>query len=763
MQTEEDSSFDTDVTMPGRRADAGTGTSVGQFREGYMILGRYAVLSQLGRGGMGVVYRCMDTVGGVEVAVKGLPPEVSHDSDSMEDIRENFQLVSALRHQAIVGIRTLEADKSTGDFYLVMDLASGMSLHRWLKRRSGPEFFEKKLSVLAEVASALDYAHGQKIMHRDIKPENVMIDAEDHPHVLDFGLASQIRTSMSRVSMLPRSMSGTPTYKSPEQWRGHPQYATSDQYALGVMAYEMIAGYLPFDNDDVNMLRMAVLNEAVPAVPDVPSHVNAALARALSKNPDERFATCSDFVTALAGGKVGDRKPLARSVGSAASAGRRRSVAPGLLLAACAVAVVAGVVFFKVPTGKQEEADRLREDLQQQEIVARNESARIEALRKVAADMQTRATSACEDARQRGYDRIDGLRDEYERLQRNFRYGESAMAPERSDYVAATNCYDQVRISMLKMVEAKKKIDAAEAEKRRQEQLAEDARRRADEERQQAEQRRQQAERERQLAEQRRRAALDEKLRMGYVVRTNDDGTQEAAWMPGRLLDGGMRRTGSVEGSYERLVDCTAYGCVSGQVRENSRCQACGGQGQRRTDVSCSLCGGSGSRPASGRCSSCNGSGSRVVDCVEPGFGPISYAATGVVHTPHGVLCSNCSGKGTIVNPVAAAANIISLFGNKRNRMPQQNTQMPCTKCGGTGFFRHDRCNGTGKVRENCSKCSGTGTVSGSVSCSACSGRGTRSATARCSSCDGVGTISRSSDCQTCGGKGRVWRLEGAL
>ncbi len=342
-----------------------------------MILGRYAVLSSLGRGGMGVVYRCMDSVGGVEVAVKGLPPEVSHDRDSMEDIRENFQLVSALRHQAIVGIRTLEADKATGDFYLVMDLASGMSLHRWLKRRSGPEFFDKKLSVLAEIASALDYAHGQKIMHRDIKPENVMIDAEDHPHVLDFGLASQIRTSMSRVSMLTRSMSGTPTYKSPEQWRGHPQYATADQYSLGVMAYEMIAGYLPFHHDDVNMLRMAALNDAVPAVPDVPPHVNAALARALAKNPDERFASCSDFVTALAGGKVGDRKPTARSIGSAAEAGRRRPVAPWLLLAACAVAIAVAVGIWLLAV-RQDESERLREEQQLQEIAAQKELFRLQ-------------------------------------------------------------------------------------------------------------------------------------------------------------------------------------------------------------------------------------------------------------------------------------------------------------------------------------------------------------------------------------------------
>ena len=169
---------------------------------------------------MGVVYKCFDKVGGVEVAVKGLPPEVSHNSDEMEAVRENFQLVSELHHPNIAGVRTLEKDSTTGDYYLVMTLARGVSLRHWLRQHGGKEHRTEQLNVLRQIASALDYAHNAEpkhIIHRDIKPENIMVDERGNVSVLDFGLAAQVRSSLSRVSQVVTSRSGTPTYKSPEQ------------------------------------------------------------------------------------------------------------------------------------------------------------------------------------------------------------------------------------------------------------------------------------------------------------------------------------------------------------------------------------------------------------------------------------------------------------------------------------------------------------------------------------------------------------------
>ena len=272
----------------------------GAFIPGDVIARRYVVERMLGEGGMGIVYQCLDRVGGVSVAVKCLPPDVSRNADEMEDIRANYRLVADLHHQNIAGARTLELDESTGDYYLVMDLARGMSLKRWM-RRNPQATTEAKLAILRQVAAALDYAHVQKVIHRDVKPENVMVDDEGGVKVLDFGLAAQIRSSQSRTSNAVTSRGGTPGYKSPEQWRGKPQREAADVYSFGVMAYWMFAGALPFDGDDLAVLGHAVLTEPVEPIAGLPAHMNAALMKALAKKPDERFASCGEFMDALEG------------------------------------------------------------------------------------------------------------------------------------------------------------------------------------------------------------------------------------------------------------------------------------------------------------------------------------------------------------------------------------------------------------------------------------------------------------------------------
>ena len=306
-----DKTINTEVTM---RDDVPAGGAK-RFRAGDEILGRYVVESELGQGGMGVVYLCLDKVGGVKVAVKGLPPEVSHNSDEMESVRDNFRLVSELQHPNIAGVRTLERDAATGDYYLVMAYARGVSLKQWIRQHGGKEHRAEQLNVLRQIASALDYAHNAEpkhIIHRDIKPENVMVDEHGNVSVLDFGLAAQVRSSMSRVSQVVTSRSGTPAYKSPEQWLAQAQRAPSDQYSLGVIAYQMFAGELPFDSDDLDILKHAVAFDSVPVIPDESKAVNAVLAKVLSKKPQDRFPTCGDFVAALAGERVslrGVRRP----------------------------------------------------------------------------------------------------------------------------------------------------------------------------------------------------------------------------------------------------------------------------------------------------------------------------------------------------------------------------------------------------------------------------------------------------------------------
>ena len=303
--------INTEVTM----RDAAPTGGAKRFHMGDEILGRYVVASELGQGGMGVVYLCLDKVGGVKVAVKGLPPEVSHNSDEMESVRENFQLVSELQHPNIAGVRTLEKDEKTGDYYLVMAYARGVSLKHWLRQHGGKEHRDEQLKVLRQIASALDYAHNAEprhIIHRDIKPENIMVDERGNVSVLDFGLAAQVRSSLSRVSQVVTSRSGTPAYKSPEQWLAQAQRAPSDQYSLGVIAYQMFAGELPYDSDDIEILKHAVVFDPVPVIPSEGKAVNLVFAKVLAKKPQERCASCTAFVDALEGKKGVDAGALAR-------------------------------------------------------------------------------------------------------------------------------------------------------------------------------------------------------------------------------------------------------------------------------------------------------------------------------------------------------------------------------------------------------------------------------------------------------------------
>ncbi len=282
-----------------------------RFRVGDTVLHRYQITGELGQGGMGVVYKCFDQIGGIEVALKALPPELSHDSGEMEEVRENFQLVSKLVHTNIAQIRTLERDAITGDYYLIMELISGMNLRSWRKQHvQGKKIpVEEIIPIARQVASALDYAHSQEIMHRDIKPSNVMItpsgsNRHSMVKVLDFGLAAQIHTSMSRVSQVRFGTSGTGPYMAPEQWRGQYQDAATDQYALAVMIYELLSGRPPFENHDPAILRQAVLNDEVERPDSIPVGQWQVLKRALGKDRKQRFKSCSEFIEALAVGKV---------------------------------------------------------------------------------------------------------------------------------------------------------------------------------------------------------------------------------------------------------------------------------------------------------------------------------------------------------------------------------------------------------------------------------------------------------------------------
>ena len=291
-----ESAYDPERTVPNIRIRH----ERGDLQVGEVVLGRYELLEKIGSGAMGVVFKCRDQVAGVYYALKMVPPELVRDSNAMEDVRRNFQLVHGLKHPNIASMDFLDRDEY-GSYFLVMEYVDGENLSHWINRKwqNGRPDSSEVIHIVKQIASALDYAHSQQILHRDIKPANVIVDKQGNVKVLDFGLASKIRSTMTSLSVNPYNTSGTPHYLSPEQFKGKYPGPASDQYALGVLTYQMFVGHLPFEADDFNILCRAVLQEE-PERPDgLPDPVWDALKKVLSKIAKERFESCTAFIARL--------------------------------------------------------------------------------------------------------------------------------------------------------------------------------------------------------------------------------------------------------------------------------------------------------------------------------------------------------------------------------------------------------------------------------------------------------------------------------
>jgi len=303
----DEAQFDPDMTMDNRHGRREHGV----LNVGDVVLNRYELLEKLGSGAMGVVFKCRDQVSLVEYALKMVPPELARDADAMDDVRRNFRLVHGLKHPNIAGVDFLDRDRY-GAYFLVMEYAEGESLSQWIRRKWGagrPEP-DEVAGIVKQIAAALDFAHSQGVLHRDVKPANVMVSGTGQVKVLDFGLASKVRSSMSMLSVDEDTASGTPNYLSPEQFKGRRPRPASDQYALGVLTYQMLSGELPFDAESLDVLRSAVLNEDPEPVEGVSRAVNQCLLKVLNKDPKLRFASCAEFANELEGafGKTGGEK-----------------------------------------------------------------------------------------------------------------------------------------------------------------------------------------------------------------------------------------------------------------------------------------------------------------------------------------------------------------------------------------------------------------------------------------------------------------------
>jgi len=272
-------------------------------------LGKYRILSAIGKGGMGVVYLAEHTLIGRKAAVKLLLPEMSRDAELVERFFNEAKAAATARHQGLVEVFDY-GHTDDGSAYIVMEHLLGESLAARLEREKRFPT-ELALSITRQVASALQAAHENGVVHRDLKPENIyLIPDPSAPagvriKVLDFGIAKLAREEAPRsVKTRTGVVIGTPRYMSPEQCKSASNVdARTDIYALGCIFYEMLVGAPPFDYDNWGELVAAHIHEPTPSprvrVPEISPEIEAIVMRAVAKDPAERFQTMQQLAYAI--------------------------------------------------------------------------------------------------------------------------------------------------------------------------------------------------------------------------------------------------------------------------------------------------------------------------------------------------------------------------------------------------------------------------------------------------------------------------------
>jgi serine/threonine-protein kinase len=282
--------------MPARALEPGT-----------CLGGRYVIGELLGEGAMGVVYRARDRDLLRDVALKVVRERPEETADEATRARDQLfyeaRAAAALEHPNAV--RIYDIGQSDGVAFIAMELIEGPTLRAWMGQRRVA--MATRCAWLADVSRVLAAAHARGIVHRDIKPENVMVDAAGTIKVVDFGIARS--TSLSEVqaattaSARDRILTGTPFYMSPEQLRGKPVEAGTDQFSWAVMAFELLSGAPPWPSDGPMMTVVThILNKEPPLLQDlaprVPAELGAVIARALRKDPQDRFPSMTALLEA---------------------------------------------------------------------------------------------------------------------------------------------------------------------------------------------------------------------------------------------------------------------------------------------------------------------------------------------------------------------------------------------------------------------------------------------------------------------------------
>jgi eukaryotic-like serine/threonine-protein kinase len=309
-------------------------------------ISHYQVLTRLGGGGMGVVYRARDLRLDRLVALKVLPPELTRDAEAKARFMQEAKAASGLDHPNICTVHDID-EAPDGQLFLVLAYYPGETLKQTIAR--GPLPLDTALDLATQIAQGLQKAHAAGIVHRDIKPANVMVTPEGVAKIVDFGLAKLVdATGLTR----PGTTLGTVAYMSPEQTRGEAVDVRSDLWALGVVLYEMVAGQVPFGGDSAGAIAAAIQQQTPAPLTalrsGVPLELDRVVARALARDRTERFQTAADLAAELRRLRRSSDPQVvgsAPTAGNESRAGRSRRAAWALAGIVMTGAVVAALLW----------------------------------------------------------------------------------------------------------------------------------------------------------------------------------------------------------------------------------------------------------------------------------------------------------------------------------------------------------------------------------------------------------------------------------
>ncbi|MCX6081220.1 MAG: bifunctional serine/threonine-protein kinase/formylglycine-generating enzyme family protein [Chloroflexi bacterium] len=260
-------------------------------------LGKYRIIDEIGEGRFSIVYRSEHPFLKKPVAVKLMLPDLFQNAEFIQRFIQEVRGVAAIKHENLTPVIDLVEDK--GYLFMVTEYLPGGDLHSSIKK-NGRITFHQSARILADVAAALDYVHNQGFVHGDVKPGNILLAEDGSSRLSDLGVLHAVETSGAANAEKTRS---TPAYISPEQADGGQPSPLSDQYALGVVAYELFAGRLPFDGENPLAIYLKHLREELPSPsqfnPLITPRLEAAISQALEKDPQKRFTNCRAFAQAL--------------------------------------------------------------------------------------------------------------------------------------------------------------------------------------------------------------------------------------------------------------------------------------------------------------------------------------------------------------------------------------------------------------------------------------------------------------------------------